>query len=155
MGFRENFEEYKQRKEARDYFNQNNDEKVLGKDYLIAIVVGLISSMVMGMLLTWLISKIGVNFSYFTIVIGVLESFIIKWVLHKSGQQLAIIAAITFMVGVILGQAIYMTMTIPFAGISIFIELFKYCFKYMITGDVLNTIIYILGAMAAYMSLKD
>ena len=37
MSFQEKYEEYKQRKEAQAFFNQNNDQKVYGKDYLIAI----------------------------------------------------------------------------------------------------------------------
>ena len=34
MSFQEKYEEYKQRKEAQAFFNQNNDQKVYGKDYL-------------------------------------------------------------------------------------------------------------------------
>ena len=33
MSFQEKYEEYKQRKEAQAFFNQNNDQKVYGKDY--------------------------------------------------------------------------------------------------------------------------
>ena len=71
MSFQEKYEEYKQRKEAQAFFNQNNDQKVYGKDYLIAILVGFGSTIVMGCILTWIISKIGFNFSYFTILIGI------------------------------------------------------------------------------------
>ena len=52
MSFQEKYEEYKQRKEAQAFFNQNNDQKVYGKDYLIAILVGFGSTIVMGCILT-------------------------------------------------------------------------------------------------------
>ena len=107
MSFQEKYEEYKQRKEAQAFFNQNNDQKVYGKDYLIAILVGFGSTIVMGCILTWIISKIGFNFSYFTILIGIFEAQAIKKVLNKSGQQLAIIAAVTFVLGIVVAQAIF------------------------------------------------
>ena len=137
MSFQEKYEEYKQRKEAQAFFNQNNDQKVYGKDYLIAI------------------SKIGFNFSYFTILIGIFEAQAIKKVLNKSGQQLAIIAAVTFVLGIVVAQAIFISITLPFFNVSMLVETFKYCFQNMITGDVLSTIIYLFGAIAAYMALKD
>ena len=40
MNLQEKYNEYKQRQEAKKFFNQNNDQKVYGKDYLIAILVG-------------------------------------------------------------------------------------------------------------------
>ena len=58
-------------KKRKRFLNQNNDQKVYGKDYLIAILVGFGSTIVMGCILTWIISKIGFNFSYFTILIGI------------------------------------------------------------------------------------
>ena len=35
MGFSEKYQEYKQRKEAKAFFNQHNTEKVRGSDYLL------------------------------------------------------------------------------------------------------------------------
>lgn len=155
MSFQDKYEEYKQRKEARDFFNRNNDEKVRGIDYIIAILVGLGSTIVMGIVLTWFISLVGFNLSYFTVLIGVLEAIAIKKVLNKSGQELAIIAAVTFIVGIVIAQTLYTILTIPFFDLSIFIDIFKFYFQNMFTGSVLSTIIYLFGAVAAYMALKD
>nr|WP_286149378.1 hypothetical protein [Thomasclavelia cocleata] len=41
------------------------------------------------------------------------------------------------------------------SSIGLFFEVFKTYFKFMIVGDFLDTIIYLLGAAAAYMALKD
>lgn len=155
MSFQDKYAEYKQRKEARNFFNKNNNEKVLGKDYLIAILIGLGSTVVMGCILAWIISTIGYNFSYFTIVIGILEAQAIKKVLDKSGQELAIIAAVTFVFGIILGQTIFMSLVLPVFSIEIFFSIFKFCFQNMISGSIMSTIIYLFGAVAAYMTLKD
>lgn len=155
MSFQDKYEDYKQRKEARDFFNRNNDEKVSGKDYLIAILVGLGSTIIMGFILTWITSKIGFNLSYFTILIGIFEARAIKKVLDKSGQELAIIAAVTFMIGIIFGQAIFAASILPFFSLEMFMGLLKFYFQNMLTGSLLSTIIYLFGAMAAYMSLKD
>ena len=64
MSFQEKYQEYKQRKEAKAFFNQNNAEKVLGKDYLIAFLVGTGVSIVLGFIMETIIYKTGINFSY-------------------------------------------------------------------------------------------
>lgn len=51
MSFQEKYQEYKQRKEAKAFFNQNNAEKVLVKDYLIALLVGTGVSIVLGFIM--------------------------------------------------------------------------------------------------------
>ncbi|WP_455684618.1 hypothetical protein [Thomasclavelia sp.] len=155
MSFQERYSEYKQRKEARAFFNKNNNEKVCGKDYVIALVVGIGVSIVLGFIMEWITSKIGFNFSYFTILVGILQAIAIKKVLGKSGVQLAVISIVTYLFGIIIAQALYMTMFLPFFSIELFIEMFKMCFKFMIVGDFLDTIIYLLGAAASYMALKD
>ena len=95
MSFQEKYQEYKQRKEAKAFFNQNNAEKVLGKDYLIAFLVGTGVSIVLGFIMETIIYKTGINFSYIAFLVGVLEAMAIKKVLNKSGNNLAIIAVIS------------------------------------------------------------
>ena len=81
MSFQEKYQEYKQRKEAKAFFNQNNAEKVLGKDYLIAFLVGTGVSIVLGFIMETIIYKTGINFSYIAFLVGVLEAMAIKKVL--------------------------------------------------------------------------
>lgn len=155
MSFQEKYSEYKQRKEAQAFFNKNNNEKVCGKDYVIALVIGTGVSIVLGFIMEWFTSKIGFNFSYFTILVGIIQAAAIKKVLRKSGVQLAIVSVVTYLLGVIIAQALYAVILLPFFNVQLFIEMFKMCFKHMIVGDFLSTIIYILGAAASYMALKD
>ncbi|MFQ8706768.1 MAG: hypothetical protein ACLR9T_11975 [Thomasclavelia sp.] len=155
MSFQDKYSEYKQRKEARAFFNKNNNEKICGKDYVVAIGIGMGVSIVLGFIMEWITFKIGFNFSYFTILVGILQAMAIKKVLRKSGVQLAVTSVVTYLLGIIIAQALYVTITLPVFSVELFIEMFKMCFKFMIVGDFLDTIIYLLGAAASYMALKD
>ena len=88
MSFQEKYQEYKQRKEAKAFFNQNNAEKVLGKDYLIAFLVGTGVSIVLGFIMETIIYKTGINFSYIAFLVGVLEAMAIKKVLNKKKSDM-------------------------------------------------------------------
>ena len=146
MSFQEKYQEYKQRKEAKAFFNQNNAEKVLVKDYLIALLVGTGVSIVLGFIMETIIYKTGINFSYIAFLVGVLEAMAIKKVLHKSGNNV---------LGVLIAQTLYLTMLMPLIDGQLFINVFITCFKNLFVGDLLGTIIFLFGAVAAYMTLKD
>lgn len=62
MSFQDRYSEYKQRKEARDFFNKNNNEKVCSKDYVIAFGAGTGVSIVLGFIMEWVTFKIGLIF---------------------------------------------------------------------------------------------
>lgn len=155
MGFQEKYQEYKQRKEAKAFFNQNNAEKVLGKDYLIAFIVGTGISIILGLIMEMIIYKTGINFSYIAFLVGVLEAMAIKRVLNKSGTNLAIVAVISYVLGVLIAQTLYIAMLMPLINEQLFIDVFMTCFKNLFVGDLLGTIIFLFGAVAAYMTLKD
>lgn len=155
MSFQEKYNDYKQKKEARAFFNRNNNEKVYGKDYIIALLVGMAVSIVLGFIMEWVTFKIGFNFSYFTIVVGILQAGAIKKVLNKSGFNLAILAIVTYILGVLIAQTLYQSILLPIFNLQLFVDIFVVNFKYMIIGDFLNTIIYLFGAIASYLALKD
>lgn len=155
MSFQDKYNDYKQRKEAQAFFNQNNQEKVMISDCFFAFIIGLVATAAMGIVLEWFISKIGWNFSYLTVIIGIFEAMAIKRILHKSGPKIAVAGALAYMLGIILGQTIFTAYLLPLFDISILIEIFNWYVKAMITADLLNTIIYLFGAVAAYLALKD
>lgn len=155
MNFQEKYQEYKQRREAKKFFNHNNNEKLKNNDYLIAILVGVGVSFILGFIMTWIIYKINFNLSYFAIAVGVVEAMAIKKVLNKSGNTLAIIAIVTYVLGVLLAQAFYFSMLFPVINIQVFVGLLQSCFKNLFVGDFFDTIIFLFGAIAAYMTLKD
>lgn len=155
MSFQEKYQEYKQRKEAKAFFNQNNTEKVLGKDYLMAFLIGTGVSIVLGFIMETIIYKTGINFSYIAFLVGVLDAAAIKKFLNKSGTNLAIIAVISYILGVLIAQTLYLTMLMPLVNGQLFITVFITCFKNLFIGDLLGTIIFLFGAVAAYMTLRD
>ena len=155
MSFQEKYQEYKQRKEAKAFFNQNNAEKVLGKDYLMAFLIGTGVSIVLGFIMETIIYKTGINFSYIAFLVGFFEAAAIKKFLNKSGTNLAIIAVISYILGVLIAQTLYLTMLMPLVNGQLFITVFITCFKNLFIGDLLGTIIFLFGAMAAYMTLRD
>ena len=155
MSFQEKYQEYKQRKEAKAFFNQNNAEKVLGKDYLMAFLIGTGVSIVLGFIMETIIYKTGIHFSYIAFWVGFLEAAAIKKFLNKSGTNLAIIAVISYILGVLIAQTLYLTMLMPLVNGQLFITVFITCFKNLFIGDLLGTIIFLFGAMAAYMTLRD
>ena len=155
MSFQEKYQEYKQRKEAKAFFNQNNAEKVLGKDYLMAFLIGTGVSIVLGFIMETIIYKTGINFSYIAFLVGFLEAAAIKKFLNKSGTNLAIIAVISYILGVLIAQTLYLIMLMPLVNGQLFITVFITCFKNLFIGDLLGTIIFLFGAMAAYMTLRD
>lgn len=155
MNIKDKYSEYKERKEARAFFNRHNNEKVYGKDYLTAVVVGIIVTAILGIIMEWIIASIGFNFSFFSIVVGILQARAIRKILNKSGEKLAVISAVTFILGILFAQTIYMCIILPYFSIQILIDMFVLSVRYMFIGDFLNTIIYLFGAVASYMALKD
>ena len=155
MSIKDKYNDYKERKEAQAFFNRHNDEKVYGKDYLTAIVVGLGVTAVLGVIMEWVIAKIGINFSYFSIIVGILQARAVRKVLNESGEKLAVISVITFILGIIFAQTIYMCIRLSYFNMQILVNTFIYYIRYMFVGDFLNTVIYIFGAAASYMALKD
>lgn len=155
MNIKDKYSDYKERKEARAFFNRHNNEKIYGKDYLIAIAVGVIVTFVLGMIMEWIIAGTGFNFSYFSIVVGILQARAIRKILNKSGEKLAVISAVTFVLGILFAQTIHACIILPYFNIQILIDMFVFCIRYMFVGDFLNTIIYLFGAIASYMALKD
>ena len=107
MNIKDKYSDYKERKEARAFFNRHNNEKIYGKDYLIAIAVGVIVTFVLGMIMEWIIAGTGFNFSYFSIVVGILQARAIRKILNKSGEKLAVISAVTFVLGILFAQTIH------------------------------------------------
>ena len=151
MGFSEKYQEYKQRKEAKAFFNQHNTEKVRGSDYLIAFAVGIAVTAFLNVLLI----STGFSFMLLTVVIGIIQAQAIRRVLNKSGQQLAIISVITYFLGMVISQTLYSYLTLPINDFAIIFDLFLTYLRLLFTGDFRSLIIYLFGAIVSYLSIKD
>lgn len=151
MGFSEKYQEYKQKKEAKAFFNQHNTEKVRSSDCLIAFAVGIAVTTFINVLLI----STGFSFMLLTVVIGIIQAQAIQRVLNKSGQQLAIISVITYFLGMVISQTLYSYLTLPINDFAIIFDLFLAHLKLLFTGNFKSLIIYIFGAVVSYLSIKD
>ena len=55
MNFQEKYDEYKQRREAKKFFNQNNDYHLSVSDYIRMFIVGTVIAIFQQLLLTFLV----------------------------------------------------------------------------------------------------
>ena len=67
MNFQEKYDEYKQRREAKKFFNQNNDYHLSVSDYIRMFIVGTVIAIFLTISFDFLSMKIGWSFSYFDI----------------------------------------------------------------------------------------
>ena len=77
MNFQEKYDEYKQRREAKKFFNQNNDYQLSASDYIRMFVVGTVIAIFSTISFDFLSMKIGWSFSCFDILTGYFTGFIV------------------------------------------------------------------------------
>ena len=62
MNFQEKYDEYKQRREAKKFFNQNNDYHLSVSDYIRMFIVGTVIAIFLTISFDFLSMKIGWRF---------------------------------------------------------------------------------------------
>ena len=158
MGLKEQYENYKQRQDAKNYFRQNNDTLLTGIDMIKAVVVGILVASVCGYVLMLVLSGIGVNLSIFELAIGYAVAYALKKVTGKSGVTLGAIAVICYFVGIVIGYVLYFIMQLTSLGIPfsmLFMPGITQILQLLFGGDVITTLFYIAGAVVAYWYAKD
>lgn len=158
MSLKEQFDDYRQKKEARDFFRQNNDTVLNGLDIIKAILIGLVVATICGYLLIVVITALDVNFSIFELMIGYIVAMALKKLIGKPSTALACIAVGSYFVGIALGFTIYAVGTLSSLGVPILETFFPIFFQVLqatFFSDVLTTLFYIMGAAVAYFSAKD
>ena len=158
MGLKEQYENYKQRQDAKNYFRQNNDTLLTGIDMIKAAVVGILVASVCGYVLMLVLSGIGINLSIFELAIGYVVAYALKKVTGKSGVTLGVIAVICYFVGIVIGYVLYLIMQLTSFGIPLsmmFMPGVTQILQLLFGGDVITTLFYIAGAVVAYWYAKD
>ena len=77
MNLQEKYNEYKQRQEAKKFFNQNNDYHLSISDYIKMFVVGTVIAIFSTIAFDFISLQIGWSFSYFDILTGYFTGFIV------------------------------------------------------------------------------
>ena len=75
MNLQEKYNEYKQRQEAKKFFNQNNDYHLSISDYIKMFVVGTVIAIFSTIAFDFISLQIGWSFSYFDILTGYFTGF--------------------------------------------------------------------------------
>lgn len=148
MGLQDKFEDYKQKQEAKQFFNENNTEYLNASELIKAGLVGILVAIAGGFIIQKIGEITGYNFSIAFILVGLAISSVMKKMAGNSGMRLAIVAAIVYLVGMILGTLIYVMMLFP--GISFSIDLLKICIESLFIDDIFSTIMICIGAFTAF-----
>jgi len=89
MNLQEKYNEYKQRQEAKKFFNQNNDYHLSISDYIKMFVVGTVIAIFSTIAFDFISLQIGWSFSYFDILTGYFTGFIVLKI-ARYGSEYAI-----------------------------------------------------------------
>lgn len=151
MSWQEKLDEMKQRKEARDFFNQNNDAKATSMDYAKGFFIGVGAAMIGGIVLTLISSVIGMSFIYLYILAGYIVGQTVKRILNKGTMALGVIVAIAYVIGTISGSILF---SIFDSGFTFSFELFMFLLR-MSFISFRSFVVFAIGAVMAFASAKD
>ena len=145
MNLQEKYNEYKQRQEAKKFFNQNNDYHLSISDYIKMFVVGTVIAIFLTIAFDFISLQIGWSFSYFDILTGYFTGFIVLKIARYGSEKVGIISVICYLLGTLFtpiwGQSLTLVMAIQLA-IGQFSNLFSLVFI-------------AIGAMTAYITSKN
>ena len=95
MNLQEKYNEYKQRQEARKFFNQNNDYHLSISDYIKMFVVGTVIAIFSTIAFDFISLQIGWSFSYFDILTGYFTGFIVLKIARYGSEKVGIISVLS------------------------------------------------------------
>lgn len=152
MSFQEKYQEYKQRKEAKKFFNQNNDYHLEAIDYVKMIIVGLITSIVLTIVFEVISLQIGWNISIFYLLAGYGTGYVTLKVVRYGSEKVGMVAAICYVVGVILANVPFYYLTwqnhLPFLVIIQMIIT-------SLLSNIIGLLFIVVGAVTAFSIGKD
>lgn len=111
MNFQEKYDEYKQRKEAKKFFNQNNDYHLSSLDYIKMIVVGIITAIILTIIFEVISLQISWNMSIFYLLAGYGTGYMTLKVARYGSEKVGIVSAICYVVGVVLANVVFYYLT--------------------------------------------
>jgi len=101
MNFQEKYNEYKQRQEAKRFFNQNNDYHLSTIDYAKMIIIGTFIAIFSTIVFDLISMQIGWNFSVFNILTGYLTGYIVLKIARYRSEKVGIISVVCYVLGTV------------------------------------------------------
>lgn len=152
MNFQEKYNEYKQRKEAKKFFNQNNDYHLSSVDYIKMIVVGIITAIILTIIFEVISLQISWNMSIFYLLAGYGTGYMTLKVARYGSEKVGIVSAICYVVGVVLANVVFYYLTWQNQlSIVIYIQMAISS----IVSNIIGLLFIIVGAITAYTIGKD
>ena len=144
-----NWQEYKERKEAQDFFRQNNDMFLSPQEWVKVIGAGLLGALLLGVVLAALTIGTRWSFSILYIVIGLAIANIVTSVSRVHSKQMGIASGILTLISFIV---CHISMTVLVFGFSpsLLIPMIISAFQSLFTSGILELIFVVMGIFSAY-----
>lgn len=144
-----NWQEYKERKEAQNFFRQNNDMFLSPQEWVKVIGAGLVGAILLGIVLSALTIGTGWSFSILYIVIGLAIANIVTSVSGVHSKQMGIASAILTLVSFFVSN-LSMSMLIFGFSPALIVPMMIAAFQSLLTGGILDLIFIVVGVFSAY-----
>lgn len=155
MSLKDKLDERKQQKEAKEFFRDNNDLYLNNNDLVKTILIGLVSSLLLGFASSVISSNIGYIMFIIYIGMGLLIAKIMVKVSGVQSKQVAMISAVFTFVAIIASS--FFTIFLPMYTNSLFIisfgRMFLSAFK-MIFTDPFELVMTCFAIYTAYENAK-
>ncbi len=148
-----------QRNEARAYFNKNNSYRFSIKDYIITFLITLLIGVAGLILILNVADTLGINFSFFYILLGYAAAKgVVKYKGNGGDNLAATNGAFGLFLGMILGYGLYLgTIISSFVGTVNYFDLSLYVqgFQYLFSASLFQTVFSLLGIFTAYYMIRN
>lgn len=139
------WKEYKERRDALNYFRQNNDQFLSTNEWIKTIVAGVLAAILMGIAHGAITTALGIDFSVLYIVIGFAVANIVTSVSGITSKQMGIASAIITFIAFFTSRLTMFVVSFPFSFAFI-----PFALKMMFTSDILDIIFIVVGIFVAY-----
>lgn len=158
MAIQDKYNEYKERQEAKKYFRTNNDQFLNQQQWIKAIVVGLLIAIACGVVLGIVIHVLSISSSLFYILCGYVIASTLTRVLNVKSQQVAIVSVVMTFLCFVIGTMTLSYLPVFDMGVSLPLSymgmLFINSIQSLFVGDLLRTIMVVIGLCIAYSVAK-
>ena len=151
MNLQEKYNEYKQRQEAKKFFNQNNDYHLSMNDYIKMFVVGTVIAIFSTIAFDFISLQIGWSFSYFDILTGYFTGSVVLKIARYGSEKVGIISAVCYLLGTLFTPVLtYYIFWNQSVSLTTAIQLALGQFS-----DLFSLVFIAVGAMIAYTTSKN
>lgn len=156
MKFLEKIEAYKQRQEAKKFFNQNNDYYLSIIDYVKLFAVGIITSTLVSLIFDVISMQMSMSFLIFYLFIGYAVAFAVLKIAKYGSMKTGFVCAISYLLGLWFSSSVLIAYMYSRFGTTFSVLVcLKNGFYSLLNGDLITYLFILAGAFIAYVIGKD